>query len=242
MPSYLSIVIPTYNEAENIPLLYSAINSALKEYPKTYELLFVDDGSTDNTHKVLKQLKTKSPDIKVLKHKQNKGQTLALSTGIKAAQGEIIITFDGDLQYDPKDIILFAEKIEDGFDVVNAWRRDRQDNFFTKRLPSKVANYLIGLTCGLKLRDHGSGFKAFKRKYIKNISLKNNQHRYLSLLAKLNGANNIVEVCVSCAERPFGKSKYTILRFFPVLKDLISFIFFRLTNIYRLNNTANNSF
>ena len=185
----LSIVVPVYNEEENIPDLISAINAAMHDYTESYEIVFVDDGSTDNSFVLLKSLAQRDPHIRLIRFGINYGQTAALAAGFHHATGKVIITMDADLQNDPTDIPALVEKIKEGYDVVSGWRKDRFDDFFTRRIPSMAANRLISYITGLKLRDYGCTLKAYRHEIIRHIDLYGEMHRFIPALARWAGAS-----------------------------------------------------
>ncbi len=220
MTPYLSIVIPVYNERENVPLLVKNLLSALDRIEKPSEIIFVDDGSMDGTGEVLREMSSQHPRVTAILLRRNFGQTAALSAGIDHARGEVIVVMDGDLQNDPQDIPLLLEKLSEGYDVVSGWRRERQDAFFTRILPSKIANALISRVTGVSLHDYGCSLKAYRADVIKETRLYGDLHRFIPTLASITGAR-IAEVPVTHHPRHSGKSKYTLNRVFRVLMDLI---------------------
>lgn len=213
----LSIVVPVFNEEESLLPLYNKLREVLEE---DYEIIFVDDGSTDRSFETLKDI-ANDRAVKVIRLKRNFGQTAALSAGFERAKGDVIIPIDADLQNDPADIPKLIEKIKEGFDVVSGWRRKRKDHFFTRRLPSMLANKLISLVTGVYLNDYGCTLKAYKSNVFKNIRLYGEMHRFLPALAAISGAK-IAEIEVSHHPRKYGKSKYGMLRIFKVLLDLLT--------------------
>jgi glycosyltransferase involved in cell wall biosynthesis len=217
----LSIIIPAYNEEENIGELYKEMVSACKNLNKSYEIIFIDDGSRDRTFQIMKELHHSDPMVKVIRLRKNFGQTAALSAGFDRAKGDIIITMDADLQNDPADFHLLLEKINEGFDLVNGWRVKRKDKFLSRRLPSKIANKLISLITGVKLHDYGCTLKAFRKDVIKNLKLYGELHRFIPAIASTIGVN-IAEVQVNHRPRIRGKSNYTIFRFIKVILDLLT--------------------
>lgn len=217
----LSIVIPVYNEAANLPELHQEISDACRSLEKSCEILFVDDGSQDDTLSVCKQLLKNDPRIKIIQLRKNFGQTAALSAGFDNARGEIIITMDADLQNDAGDFGLLIEKIEGGHDLVSGWRVKRKDKFVTRRLPSILANWLISRITGVKLHDYGCTLKAFRREIIKHIKLYGELHRFIPAIASNVGVS-IAEVKVNHRKRRHGKSKYSVWRFPKVILDLLT--------------------
>ena len=216
----LSILIPVYNEEGNLSLLYEKLMTALKKAGRPYEVIFVDDGSSDGTMEILLDLREKNPNVKIVSFSRNFGQTAALSAGIDVSKGDILIPMDGDLQTDPEDILPLLQKIEEGFDVVSGWRKDRKDPFLTRRLPSKIANKIISLIGGVYLHDYGCTLKAYKRDILKNIKLYGEMHRFIPIYARWIGAR-VAEIPVRHFPRGSGSSKYGISRIFKVVLDLM---------------------
>jgi glycosyltransferase involved in cell wall biosynthesis len=216
-----SLVIPVFNEAENLSQLYHELTVSCTKLKRTFEIIFVDDGSWDESFIVLKKIQKKDPSVKILKLRRNFGQTAALSAGFDYAKGEIIITLDADLQNDPEDIHLLIKKVEEGYDIVSGWRQRRKDKFLTRRLPSAVANRLISLITRVKLHDYGCTLKAFRRDVVKNIRLYGEMHRFIPAIASHMGVS-ISEVKVNHRPRVHGKSKYSVFRFIKVLLDLLT--------------------
>lgn len=216
----LSIVVPLFNEFKNIEELYFRIKSELQKLPYSYEIIFIDDGSTDKTWKVIEKLKESEPALKGIKFKRNYGQTSAMVAGFDNAAGNIIITLDGDLQNDPADIPLLLKKIDEGYDIVSGWRRDRKDNFM-RVLPSKLANKIISFTTGVKLNDYGCTLKAYRAECIKPIGAYGEMHRFLPAIASMTGAR-VTELPVKHYPRKYGISKYGFDRIFKVFSDIIS--------------------
>ena len=217
----ISVVIPIYNEEENVVLLYDELIGVLKSMDNSYEILFIDDGSTDTTLSILQTIQASDPHVVVVKFRRNFGQTAAMSAGFDYSTGDVIITMDGDLQNDPQDIPRFIEKIEDGFDVVTGWRHDRKDPFLNRRLPSIIANKIISWTTGVALHDYGCTLKAFRREVIKNIRLYGEMHRFIPAIASGMGIS-FTEIKVNHRARRFGSSKYGISRTIRVVLDLIT--------------------
>lgn len=222
----ISIVVPIFNEIENVPLLAGSILEVMENYDSTYEAIFIDDGSTDGTHEILKQLCEEHKNLKTIRFRKNFGQTAAMAAGFDKAEGDIIIAMDGDLQNDPKDIPKLIDKLNEGYDVVNGWRKDRQDAFINRRLPSMIANWLIGRVTGVKLHDYGCSLKAYKADTIKMVSLYGEMHRFIPALASIEGAD-ITEMEVTHHARQFGQSKYNIMRTFKVILDLMTVAFLK---------------
>lgn len=217
----ISVVSPVYNEEGNIEELYNELISALSKTGKTFEIIFVDDGSTDSTFEILKKIREKDNRVKIIRFRRNFGQTPALSAGFDYSRGDIVITIDADLQNDPSDIEILLKKMEEGYDLVSGWRWKRKDKFFTRILPSKIANFLISLITGVKLHDYGCTLKAYRSEVVKNIRLYGEMHRFVPAVASLLGIN-VAEVKVNHRKRKAGKSKYGIGRTIRVILDLIT--------------------
>ncbi|MFO7980774.1 MAG: glycosyltransferase family 2 protein [Candidatus Aminicenantes bacterium] len=217
----LSLVIPVYNEQENLDQLYTEITASCKELNKSFQIVFVDDGSTDNSLEVLIRIQKKDPVVRVVSLRKNFGQTAALSAGFDHSQGEILITLDADLQNDPRDFGMLIDKIEEGYDLVSGWRQKRKDKLLTRRIPSKIANWIISVITGVKLHDYGCTLKAFRRDVIKNINLYGEMHRFIPAIASNIGVS-IAEVKVNHRPRRYGKSKYSLMRFIKVVLDLLT--------------------
>jgi glycosyltransferase involved in cell wall biosynthesis len=218
---YLSLVIPVYNEMENLVQLYEEIIESLKSFNKNYEIIFVDDGSEDNSFSLLKQIHEKDSRVKIIRLRKNFGQTAALSAGFDYAKGEVVITLDSDLQNDPQDIPRLIKKLEEGYDIVSGWRHRRKDNLFTRKLPSIIANWLISLITNVKLHDYGCTLKAFRKEVIKNIRLYGEMHRFIPAIASSIGVR-ITELKVNHRTRKAGRSKYGLSRTIKVILDLIT--------------------
>ncbi len=223
MKKDISIIIPIYNEEESLAQLMDNLQEFKKGFSKGIEIIFVDDGSTDASFEVLKILKSKAKDkdITIIKFKKNFGQTAALAAGFKLAEGEIVVTLDADLQNDPRDINLLVSEIEKGWDIVSGWRRKRKDPFFSRRIPSYLANNIISWYTGVKLHDYGCTLKAYRRELLKDLSLYGELHRFIPALLSWSGAT-IKEIPVNHFPRKFGKSKYGILRTISVILDLLT--------------------
>lgn len=216
----LSVVIPLYNEQANIPILYSRLKAVLDRIGLAYEILLVDDGSSDGTFSVLRSLMEVDETIKIIKLKGNFGQTAALVAGFDQAMGKIIIAMDGDLQHEPEDIPKFLEKLAEGYDIVSGYRQKRVDSFLFRCLPSRIANRLMAWLSGVKIQDFGTTFKAYRSEVIRGISLYGEFHRFIPALAHELRAS-IAEVPITNAYRFQGKSNYTLRRTQTVLFDLI---------------------
>ena len=219
---YLSLVIPVYNERENLPILFDAVHRAIDPLNLDWELIFVDDGSTDNSLSVLKELVEKDPShLKVVVFRRNFGQTAAIAAGIDNTTGEVVVLLDADMQNDPADIPMLLDKLNDGYDVVSGWRKERKDNAVTRNLPSHMANRLISWVTGVKLHDYGCTLKAYRREVLGGFRLYGEMHRFIPVYAHSVGAR-ITEVVVQHHPRKFGKAKYGLERTLKVLLDLFT--------------------
>lgn len=222
----VSLVVPIYNERESIPNLLSAIAEVMRTLNLSYELICVDDGSTDGSVDLLKEASLKDPRVVGLFLRRNYGQTAAMAAGFDYARGRVIITLDGDLQNDPQDIPRLLSKLEEGYDLVSGWRKNRQDNQVTRLLPSKIANWLIGRVTGVALHDYGCSLKAYRTEVVRDMNLYGELHRFLPALAFIEGAR-ITEMPVNHHARRFGKSKYGLGRTFRVVMDLMTVYFMK---------------
>jgi len=216
-----SIVVPIYNEQDNIEALYKAITEALNDCGRQFEVILVDDGSVDNSFNILKSIAVRDNRFKVIRFRRNFGQTAAMSAGFDAASGDIIIPMDGDLQNDPADIPLLIQKLNEGFDVVSGWRSNRQDTFVTRKIPSMLANALISRMTGVHLHDYGCTLKAYRREVLDGVNLYGEMHRFVPALASQVGAK-VTEMSVRHHPRIHGVSKYGISRTLRVVLDLIT--------------------
>jgi glycosyltransferase involved in cell wall biosynthesis len=219
-----SIVVPFHNEEENVGVLYARLKQVMEQIGESYELVLVDDGSSDHTYKLLEEIVAVDSRVLVVKLRRNFGQTSALSAGFDHASGEFILAIDGDLQHDPNDIPSFIEKLEEGYDVVSGWRKERIDNLLLRRIPSRCANWLMARLCGVKIHDFGTTFKAYRRETIQSIPLYGEMHRFIPALASLSSAS-ICEIPIRNLNRRQGKSHYGIGRAFGVLFDLLTIRF-----------------
>jgi len=217
----LSIVVPIYNEEESLPFLVNQLLEVLQPMEETFELVLVNDGSSDNSAEVIRKLSFEIPELVGVLLRKNYGQTAAMAAGFDISSGEIVVTLDGDLQNDPSDIPLLVNKIRDGFDLVSGWRYRRKDAAIRRKLPSKIANRLIGKVTGVRLNDYGCSLKAYRREVLTDMRLYGELHRFLPVLANIEGAR-ITEVKVNHRARQFGSSKYGIDRTFRVLMDLLT--------------------
>src|SRR5271169_6192547 len=219
-PIRYSIVVPFYNEQENIPQLYMKLTEVLDSIGEPYEMVFVDDGSKDNTYKVLTEIYEHDRRVNVVRLRRNFGQTPALKAGFDFARGEIVISMDGDLQHDPEEIPRFLEKMEEGYDLVSGWRHHRRDHWLMRQLPSRAANWMMAKLSGIELHDFGTTFKAYRREIIQEIQLYGELHRFIPALASSSGAQ-IIEVPITDLARKNGKSNYGIGRTLRVFLDLM---------------------
>ena len=218
----LSLIIPVYNEAENLPILYDSIQEVLKANKNIWELIFVDDGSLDHSFDVLKSLVEKDPEhVRVVAFRRNFGQTAAITAGIDHAQGEIIVLMDADLQNDPADIPMLLAKLDEGYDLVSGWRKDRKDNRLTRTLPSNIANRLISWVTGVYLHEYGCSLKAYRKEALEGFRLYGEMHRFIPVFAHSVGAR-IIELPVRHHERKFGQAKYGLDRTLKVILDLFT--------------------
>ena len=217
----LSIVVPIYNEQDNIPILHGRISEALSGAGLAYELILVDDGSSDNSYPALKLLAAGDPRVKVVRLRRNFGQTAAMAAGFDSATGRVVVPMDGDLQNDPLDIPLLLARIDEGYDVVSGWRKDRKDTFINRRLPSILANSFISAMTGVHLHDYGCTLKAYRRDVLEDVNLYGEMHRFVPALASQFGAR-VTEMPVRHHERLHGVSKYGISRTMKVILDLMT--------------------
>lgn len=217
----ISIIVPLYNEGENVKPLYEAIKAAIVPLHLDYEIIFIDDGSKDSTYSIAKQLANNDRKLRVIKFRKNYGQTPAMAAGIDHAKGALLVTMDGDLQNDPRDIKCFVEKMNEGFDIVVGWRYKRQDKLVSRKIPSRIANWMIGKVTGVPIKDNGCSLKAYRSDVIKHIPLYSEMHRFIPAMASLAGAK-IAEIKVGHHARRFGESKYGLSRIYKVLLDLLA--------------------
>lgn len=216
----VSIFIPVYNEEDNVELLHKQIRDSLDKQSFSYEVIYVDDGSKDASYSKLKKIALAETNVKVVKFRRNFGQTAAMSAGIDVAEGAILIPMDSDLQNDPSDIPALLNKINEGYDVVSGWRKNRKDTFVNRKLPSMIANKIISLISKVNLHDYGCTLKAYRAEVLKDVKLYGELHRFIPICASWVGAK-VTEIPVNHHERKFGKSKYGINRTFKVILDLI---------------------
>lgn len=220
----ISVVVPVYNEAENVQLLCEKLHAALSMTGRSYEIVLIDDGSTDGTWEKLRENARKLPNFRLIRLRRNFGQTAAMSAGMHEARGDVIVTLDADLQNDPADIPLLLERMDKGFDVVSGWRKERKDKALSRRLPSMIANKLISRVTGVHLHDYGCTLKAYRREVLDNIELYGDMHRFIPALASSGGCK-VDEVVVRHHPRRFGKSKYGLARIVKVVLDLLTVSF-----------------
>ena len=218
----LSVVIPVYNEADSLGSLHAEIGQALTDFD--YEVLYIDDGSTDNSFSVLTDIQQTAQNVRVIRFRRNFGQTAAMSAGFKYARGKIIIPMDADGQNDPADIPKLVAKLNEGYDIVSGWRKERKDNAVTRTLPSRIANWMIGKITGIKLHDYGCSLKAYRAESLKPIRLYGEMHRFIPALARWGG-EKVAEMVVNHRPRTTGQTKYGLSRTFKVVLDLITIKF-----------------
>ncbi|MBU0715670.1 MAG: glycosyltransferase family 2 protein [Verrucomicrobia bacterium] len=220
----ISVIVPVYNEVENVERLCAKLHAALVRIGRTYEIILVDDGSRDGTWEKLKEQASSVPHLRLIRLRRNFGQTAAMSAGMHQAKGEVMVTLDADLQNDPDDIPLLLERMDRGFDVVSGWRKDRKDPFINRRLPSIIANALISRVTGVPIHDFGCTLKAYRREVLENVQLYGEMHRFIPALASWVGGT-VDEVVVRHSPREFGKSKYGLSRIVRVVLDLFTVSF-----------------
>ena len=216
----LSVIVPLYNEEESVGPLYKAIIGALEPLGMIYEILFVDDGSRDGTFGKAKELAEQDTRLRVIRFRKNYGQTPAMVAGIEHARGKVLITMDGDLQNDPADIPKFLEKINEGNDIVCGWRHKRQDKLISRKIPSKIANFIIGKITGVPIKDNGCSLKAYRAEVIQSIPLYSDMHRFIPAMTSMAGTK-VAQLKVNHHPRKFGVSKYGISRIYKVIIDLL---------------------
>lgn len=216
----VSVIVPFYNEEESIGAMHQAIVGALEPLGIAFEMVFVDDGSRDRTLEVATAIARGDERVRVVKFRRNYGQTPAMAAGIGEARGRVLVTMDGDLQNDPRDIEHFLAKIDEGYDIVVGWRFNRQDKLISRKIPSKIANWLIGRVTGVPIKDNGCSLKAYRGELIKAIPLYSEMHRFIPAMASIAGPR-IAEIKVRHHARQFGSSKYGLSRIYKVLLDLM---------------------
>jgi dolichol-phosphate mannosyltransferase len=220
----VSVFLPVYNEEPNLLPLHAKLDQALDALGRTSEIVYVDDGSTDGSLKVLREIARSDPRVRVVAFKRNYGQTAAMAAGIDAAAGEVLIPMDADLQNDPADIVRLLEKLDEGYDVVSGWRKNRQDKMITRKIPSMLANRLISWIGGVPLHDYGCSLKAYRRESLEDVKLYGEMHRFIPIYAAWAGAR-VTEIPVEHHARTMGKSKYGLSRTVKVVFDLITIKF-----------------
>jgi glycosyltransferase involved in cell wall biosynthesis len=216
----ISIIVPFYNEEDNIRRMHAAMVEAIEPLGRSFEMVLVNDGSRDRTLEIAIDIARADPRVRVVNFRRNYGQTPAMAAGIEQARGRVLITMDGDLQNDPRDIEQFLQKIEEGYDIVVGWRFNRQDKLVSRKIPSRIANWLIGKVTGVPIRDNGCSLKAYRASLIKEIPLYSEMHRFIPAMASIAGPR-IAEIKVRHHARQFGESKYGISRVYKVLLDLL---------------------
>ena len=219
-----SVVVPFHNEEENVPLLYDRLKAVMEGLREPFEMIFVDDGSHDSTFRLLREIQSADSRVTVVKLRRNFGQTSALAAGFDHATGEFVIAMDGDLQHRPEEIPNFVARLQEGYDIVSGWRKQRVDNLWLRRIPSRCANWLMAKFSGVDIHDFGTTFKAYRRDLLSQVPLYGELHRFIPALASWYGAT-ICEIPIHNQEREFGNSHYGISRTFRVLFDLITIRF-----------------
>src|SRR5947209_1912570 len=220
----ISVFLPVFDEEPNLRLLHEKLDKALQKLGRTAEIIYVDDGSTDGGLEVLRSLAALDPRVRVIALRRNYGQTAAMAAGIDAARGKVLIPMDADLQNDPADIVRLLDKLDEGFDVVSGWRKERQDRMVSRRIPSMIANWIISFIGGVKLHDYGCSLKAYRREFLKEVKLYGEMHRFIPIYAAWVGAR-VTEIPVSHYKRTMGRSKYGLTRTFKVMLDLMTIKF-----------------
>jgi glycosyltransferase involved in cell wall biosynthesis len=219
-----SVVIPLYDEQDVITELYSQLTATMTEAGLDYELVFVDDGSTDKTLELLKDVARRDDRVIIIEFRRNFGKTAAYAAGFDISKGRVIVSMDGDLQHLPRDIPRFLDKINEGFDVVCGWRKSRVDNLFARKIPSRIANWLAAKISGVDIHDFGGGFKAYRREVLEGLHLYGDMQRFIPALASQHGAK-ITEIPIENIPRPYGRSRYGLSRIYRVFFDLITLMF-----------------
>jgi len=217
----LSVIVPLFNEEDSVVPLFNRIVESIQDLDIDYEIILVDDGSQDNTFQEALKLAKKNKRLRIIEFRRNYGQTPAMAAGIDHARGSVLVTMDGDLQNDPGDIPRLLQKLDEGYDIVVGWRHKRQDKLITRKIPSRIANWLIGKVTGVPIKDNGCSLKAYKADVIKNIPLYSEMHRFIPAMTSLAGTR-IAEIRVKHHARMFGESKYGLSRIYKVLIDLLT--------------------
>ncbi len=220
----ISVFLPVLNEEPNLRPLHLKLDESLVALGRTAEIIYVDDGSTDKSLEVLRELAARDPRVRVIALRRNYGQTAAMAAGIDAARGQVLIPMDADLQNDPVDISRLLDKLDEGFDVVSGWRKERQDKMVTRKIPSAIANWIISFIGGVKLHDYGCSLKAYRREFLKDVRLYGEMHRFIPIYASWVGAR-VTEIPVQHHARTMGQSKYGLSRTFKVMLDLMTIKF-----------------
>lgn len=220
----ISLLIPVFNEEENIPRLHEWLVESLTRLGRSFEIIYVDDGSSDRSFALLSEIAVRDSQVRVISFRRNYGQTAAMAAGIRAARGEVFVPMDADLQNDPEDIARLLEKLDEGFDVVSGWRKSRKDAFLTRTLPSRIANWLISRIGGVPLHDYGCSLKAYRSEVLEGVNLYGEMHRFIPIYASWAGGR-VTEIPVTHHPRIAGKSKYGLSRTVKVIFDLITIKF-----------------
>src|ERR1043165_527962 len=220
----ISVFLPVFNEEPNLRPLHEKLNQALAQLGRSAEIIYVDDGSTDGSLNVLREIAAKDPRVRVIAFRRNYGQTPAMAAGIHAARGHVLIPMDADLQNDPADIVRLLDKLDEGYDVVSGWRKNRQDTLVTRKIPSQIANWLISKIGGVPLHDYGCRLKAHRRESLEDVQLYGEMHRFIPIYASWSGAR-VTEIPVEHHARTMGKSKYGLSRTIKVVFDLMTIKF-----------------
>jgi len=220
----ISVFLPVFNEEPNLPPLHEKLTAALAQLGRTAEIIFVDDGSSDGSLNVLREIAAQDPRVRVIAFRRNYGQTPAMAAGIHAARGRVLIPMDADLQNDPADIKRLLDKLDEGYDVVSGWRKNRQDTLITRKIPSQMANWLISKIGGVPLHDYGCSLKAYRRESLEDVQLYGEMHRFIPIYASWSGAR-VTEIPVEHHARTMGKSKYGLSRTIKVVFDLMTIKF-----------------
>jgi glycosyltransferase involved in cell wall biosynthesis len=223
-PPDVSVFLPVFNEEPNLPPLHEKLNAALAQLGRTAEIIYVDDGSSDGSLEVLRGIATNDPRVRVIALRRNYGQTPAMAAGIHAARGHVLIPMDADLQNDPVDIVRLLDKLDEGYDVVSGWRKNRRDPLITRKIPSQMANWLISKIGGVPLHDYGCSLKAYRRESLQDVQLYGEMHRFIPIYASWSGAR-VTEIPVEHHARTMGKSKYGLSRTIKVVFDLMTIKF-----------------
>src|SRR5262252_11271 len=220
----VSVFLPVFNEEPNLRPLHGKLSASLAQLGRSAEIIYVDDGSTDGSLNVLREIATQDPRVRVIAFRRNYGQTPAMAAGIHAARGRVLIPMDADLQNDPADIKRLLDKLDEGYDVVSGWRKNRQDTLITRKIPSQMANWLISRIGGVPLHDYGCSLKAYRRESLEDVQLYGEMHRFIPIYASWSGAR-VTEIPVEHHARTMGKSKYGLSRTIKVVFDLMTIKF-----------------